>query len=214
MSQVIARIAVSDVNYWFDRPYSYLVPQNYIGRVRPGLRVAVPFGGVRPREGIVLSVVEEEPQRPLKSILDILDDAPILTPQQIRLALWMRERFFCTVSEAVRSILPAGLWYKISARYTAAPDIDETKAMMAAGKSKAEHLVLETVFKHGGECPLADIEAVFEGKNAGPALSSLVRKGVLCSGADKSRRIGDRSIQSNRTKQTCHSSMRRSACFV
>ena len=54
MSEVkTARIAVADVTYWVDRPYTYAVPENLTDRVRPGVRVAVPFGGSRPREGVV-----------------------------------------------------------------------------------------------------------------------------------------------------------------
>ena len=51
-----ARIAVADVTYWVDRPYTYAVPEPLVGKVRPGVRVAVPFGGSRPREGIVLAM--------------------------------------------------------------------------------------------------------------------------------------------------------------
>ena len=41
----------------------------------------------------------------------VLDDEPILNAEQIKLALFMRERFFCTVYDAVRAMLPAGLWF-------------------------------------------------------------------------------------------------------
>lgn len=192
-NDMIARVAVSGVSYWFDRPYSYAVPEKFIASLKPGMRVAVPFGGSRPREGIVLALGGSA-DRELKSILSLLDDAPILTPEQLKLALWMRERFFCTVSEAVRSILPAGLWYKVSAAYALAPGWDKDRACAAAGKSKAEQLVLEAVFGHDGRCPLADIEAVFGAKNAGPALASLVKKGVLLTESDQSRRAGDRVV--------------------
>ena len=192
-NDTIARVAVSGVSYWFDRPYSYAVPENFISQLRPGMRVAVPFGGSRPREGVVLAL-ESGDGSALKAVLTLLDETPILTQEQLRLALWMRERFFCTVSEAVRSILPAGLWYKVSALYTLAPDIDREAAYAAAGRSKAEKLVLDAVFAHGGRCPLADIETVFGTKNAGAALASLVKKGILLTESSQSRRTGDRTV--------------------
>lgn len=192
-NDTIARVAVSGVSYWFDRPYSYTVPDKFKDLLQPGIRVSVPFGGSRPREGIVLALGGSA-DRALKSILTLLDDSPILTPEQLKLALWMRERFFCTVSEAVRSILPSGLWYKVSAAYALAPGYDRDRAYAAAGKSKAEQTVLCAVFGHDGRCPLADIEAVFGEKNAGPALASLVKKGVLLAQSDHSRRTGDRMV--------------------
>ena len=189
-----ARIAVSGVSYWFDKPYSYAVPDKFIEKVRPGMRVIVPFGGKRPREGLVLAMGGDR-ERQLKPILDLLDEEPLLTEAQMKLALWMRERFFCTVMEAIKTILPAGLWYKVSPSYTLAPGWDRERAYASVGKSKQETLVLDAVFLHGGECPLADIEAAFGSKNPGAALLSLVNKGVLITEAVKQRRGSDRSIQ-------------------
>lgn len=112
MAAIIAKIAVSAATYWIDKPYSYLVPENLSDKVSPGMRVYVPFSrGNRKCEGIVLTVAESSGLEQLKPVLQVLDDEPVLTQEQIKLALFMRERFFCTVYEAVKSMLPAGLWF-------------------------------------------------------------------------------------------------------
>ncbi len=188
-----ARIAVAGVTYWVDRPYTYAVPEGLAGRVRPGVRAAVPFGGSRPREGIVLAMGGET-DRQLKPILDVLDEEPLLTETQLKLALWMRERFFCTVMDAVRAMLPAGLWYSVWPVYCLADGLDREAAYEAAGTDKAQRLVLDAVTGHGGRCELADIEAVFGERNPGPALAALVKKGVLTTEAGASRRAGDKTI--------------------
>ena len=187
------RVAVADVTYWVDRPYTYAVPAHLADRVRPGVRVAVPFGGSRPREGVVLAQGGDESRR-LKSVLDVLDEEPLLTDTQLRLAMWMHERFFCTVMDAVRAMLPAGLWYRVWPVYRLADGVDADAAYASAGASRAERLVLDAVIGHGGHCELADIEAVFSEKNPGPALSSLVKKGVLLAEAGSARRTGDKTI--------------------
>ena len=114
MPDAIARIAVSSVPYWVDRPYDYRVPDSLIAGCVPGVRVHVPFSsGNRRREGIVLALRDRsdcEPEK-LKEVTEVLDSQPVLTQQQIQLALFMRERFFCTVYDAVRSMLPVGLWF-------------------------------------------------------------------------------------------------------
>ena len=57
-----AKIALSAATFAIDRPYSYAVPKELEGKLRPGMRVLVPFGtGNRPSEGLVLSLAEEEP---------------------------------------------------------------------------------------------------------------------------------------------------------
>lgn len=109
MSQV-AKIAVEAAPYAVDKPFSYLVGDT---AARVGSRVLVPFGrGNRTSEGVVLSVAEEAPQGQLKTIRTVLDREPLLGEKEIRLALWMHQRYFCTVYEAVRTILPAAVWYQ------------------------------------------------------------------------------------------------------
>lgn len=108
----VAKIAVSAAPYWIDRPYDYLVPEELAEKALPGARVYVPFSRSNRRsEGIILALYTAEPERQLKSVLAVLDEEPILSPEMLKLALFMRERFFCTVFDAVKAILPAGVWF-------------------------------------------------------------------------------------------------------
>ena len=109
----IARIAVLAATFWVDRPYDYKIPEEFAEKLRPGMRVIVPFAlGNRRTEGIVLALAETSKFKNLKNIASVLDDTPVITEEQVKLALWMRERFFCTVYEAVKAMLPAGLWFR------------------------------------------------------------------------------------------------------
>lgn len=113
--RIIARVAVSAATYWVDKPYDYLVPPELSEKVSVGMRVTVPFGkGNLRSEGIVLALTSQSAYAQPKCIQAVLDDTPILTPLQIKLALWMRERFFCTVYDAVKAMLPVGLWFDAS----------------------------------------------------------------------------------------------------
>ena len=108
----IAKVAVSAATSWVDRPCDYLVPPELAEKCVPGTRVTVPFGrGNRSVEGMVLAVADGSSRGGLKCIGNVLDGEPVLSAQQLKLALWMRERFFCTVWDAVKAILPVGLWY-------------------------------------------------------------------------------------------------------
>lgn len=110
----VAKIAVSAATYWLDKPYDYLIPENMRGVVTVGARVTVPFSrGNRQSEGIVLGITDHsEYGDKLKPIMSVLDTEPVLTGAQLKLALWMHDRLFCTVYDAVKTILPAGLWFK------------------------------------------------------------------------------------------------------
>lgn len=109
----VAKIAVSAATYWLDKPYDYLIPEKLRDKVRPGVRVTVPFSrGNRRSEGIVLSLTDKSDYDKLKPVEAVLDSEPVLTSSQMKLALWMHDRFFCTVYDAVKTILPAGFWFK------------------------------------------------------------------------------------------------------
>lgn len=109
----IAKIAVAAANYSIDKPYDYLIPDSMADVVAPGMRVTVPFSrGNRRSEGIVLALSDNSEYESLKPIESCLDKETMLTPSQLKLALWMHDRLFCTVYDAVRTILPAGCWFK------------------------------------------------------------------------------------------------------
>ena len=109
----IAKIAVSGIPFRLDRPFDYAIPLDMKEKVQPGVRVEVPFTRANRRtEGIVLALAPIGAYEKLKPISEVLDETPILTQAQIKLALWMHERFFCTVYEAVKAMLPTGLWFK------------------------------------------------------------------------------------------------------
>ena len=113
---MIARIAVDGLLYAIDKPYSYLLPPA-LASARPGCRVSVPFGsGNRLREGMIL-VIEPGEDASLKTVTELLDPEPILSERMLRLAAFVRERYFCTAYEAIRAMLPAGLWLQSRAVY-------------------------------------------------------------------------------------------------
>ena len=91
---MIAQVAVSDSVYAIDRPYSYRIPDGLM--LRSGMRVLVPFGnGNRKKEAVVLAVSAGEEAK-LKAVEQALDEEPVLTAEQLRLAGFLRERYFFT----------------------------------------------------------------------------------------------------------------------
>ena len=137
----VAKIAVSAATYSMDRPFDYLVPEELAASVSVGTRVTVPFGrGNRSCEGVVLALSDTSGMPSLKCIRSVLDHENVLDEGQIKLALFMRERFFCTVFDAVRAMLPAGLWFDEQGRQKASDKTIEI-ASLALSSDEAEALV-------------------------------------------------------------------------
>ena len=191
----IAKIAVAAATYAIDRPFDYLVPESLCDTLKPGMRVAVSFGkGNRVSDGIVLSCAEQEPapEMKLKPILSQLDPEPMLDPEFIQLALWMRDRYFCTVYDAARVMLPAGLWFSLKDCWKITSGTDREKAYDAAGRSAhARHLV-ELLFANDGWAEYGQIKLAFGTSDPTPALRALQEKGIIEKETSYSRGIGDK----------------------
>ncbi len=190
----VARIALQAATYAIDKPYDYQVPPELLDTLRPGMRVVVPFGaGNRRTEGIVLALEGGYPDDPRrKSILTVLDEEPVLDGEALRLALWMRERWFCTVYDAARAMLPAGLYFSLQNRWKLAPGVDREAAYAAAGRSEHARHIVELLFVSGREADVAQIKEAFGTKDPNPALKLLRDKGILTLETSASRGVGDK----------------------
>ena len=186
---MIARIAVSAANYAIDKPYSYLIPQGMT--LRPGQRVQLPFGrGNRRCEGIVLTVEEAE-EEGLKAVECCLDPEPILTEHQLRLAAFLRERYFCTYYDAVRGMLPAGLWFSAKESFSLTENRqwkEKPPTRENAGK------ILSFLEEMGGQAQGDALRSLIPEEDAlSEAVSYLVRKKWLTAKSDFIRRTKDKS---------------------
>lgn len=107
------QVAVSNTAYHFDKLYTYLVMPEQETLVRNGSMVLVPFGQAsKARMGVVLGCDEVPVNAKLKAVYDVAPDSAALTPDLMRLVLFLRERTFCTYYEAVKAIIPYGALYK------------------------------------------------------------------------------------------------------
>lgn len=187
----MVKVAVSAAPYSIDKPYSYLVPESLAAAAVPGVRVMVPFGrGNKESEGLILTRVQEPKLPGSKAIRQILDSEPVLDKAGIDLALWMRGRYFCTVFEAVKTILPAGLWYGLREIWSLAME-PETARSAAVGIPGAWQ-VLDLLEKQGGK---ADIRVLRDalGDGAEKPLKAMKKAEILTCETDAKRKIADKS---------------------
>lgn len=187
----MVKVAVSAAPYSIDKPYSYLVPESLAAAAVPGVRVMVPFGrGNKESEGLILARVQEPKLPGSKAIRQILDSEPVLDKAGIDLALWMRGRYFCTVFEAVKTILPAGLWYGLREIWSLAME-PETARSAAVGIPGAWQ-VLDLLEKQGGK---ADIRVLRDalGDGVEKPLKAMKKAEILTCETDAKRKIADKS---------------------
>jgi primosomal protein N' (replication factor Y) (superfamily II helicase) len=102
-AQVILPLSLHDA-------YSYRVPEKWQSAVKPGQRVVVQFGAKKFYAALVLSLSENPPQHvELKEIVQLLDEEPVVLPQNLELWKWMAGYYCCTLGDVFRAALPTGL---------------------------------------------------------------------------------------------------------
>ena len=116
-----AQAAIENTAYSYDKLFTYEIPYKLLNSVKPGMRVKVPFGaGDRPRVALVFSVSDDIPDisgSKAKAILSALDGSPIISEELLDLAVWMKERYFCTLFEAAKLMIPSGINFKLRNSY-------------------------------------------------------------------------------------------------
>ena len=114
---LFAQIAVENTVYHFDKLFTYRVPHGLQGQVVPGVRVSVPFGaGNRRRVGMVFSLTNQGGER-VKDVESVLDREAALSPEMLELARWMKDRYYCTLFEAVKLMIPTGIHLRLREGY-------------------------------------------------------------------------------------------------
>lgn len=193
MGCLVAKVAIAKAIYAIDKPYDYLVPKELEETLRPGMRVLVPFGaGNRGSDGMVLALRESDSGAGLKAITAALDQEPVLDGDGLRLALWMRERYFCTVYDSVKAMLPAGLYYALKDCVSLSPDLDDAALEAACQGSAAAKQLLELLRAWGGQGEMEQIRCAFGPKDPNPAIHLLAQAGAVQIVTSAQRGVGDK----------------------
>ena len=186
---MIAKIAVSAAIYAIDKPYSYRLPPEM--EVQVGARVIVPFGqGNRLCEGVVLALDTGDAPK-LKSVDSVVDESPLLDDQAIHMAAFLRERYFCTFYDAIKAILPAGVWYQETVSYS----ICREDWQGEIHRQPVALAVMQTMEALGGRAEESLLRKQFQEEPLQIALNYLLRKKLLSCTTSRRQRVRDKTEQ-------------------
>lgn len=106
---MIAKVLVEINNINVDKTFDYIVPFEYIEKIKIGMRVKVPFAS-RELEGFVLDLVNStDDNYELKEIISIVDTEPILNNELLHLGQFMSKKYFSTLISCYQTMLPKAL---------------------------------------------------------------------------------------------------------
>lgn len=174
-SAVVAEVALLRL---VDRVYSYRVPAELVERLRPGMRLRVPFGrNDKPADAWCLSVSETDDwQSTLKPVLDCIDDQPMLSDTMVELGRWLATYYAAPLGRTLDLMIPAAVkrgagikHIRVARLVDSAFDTESLK-----GKQKALALAIRD-----GKQPIAVDEACAKADCTPAVAKTLEKKGVI-----------------------------------
>jgi primosomal protein N' (replication factor Y) len=153
--------------------YTYAIPNHLLQNAKPGCRVEVIFGKNKKYAGIIKTITEKEPEYKTKQIINVLDDEPMLYPQQLKLWQWMSEYYMCSEGEVMAAALPAN--FKLSSETILIyndeigddfSNLDDEEFLVA------EALLLKKQLK------LTEVQQVLDATHVYPVIKKLIDKNV------------------------------------
>lgn len=186
---MVADVGVEGTLYGFDALYSYEIPSALEGAVTEGMRVVVPFGrGNKKRVGLVFALRQATQGERLKPICAAADSERVISPELLRLCVWLRENTFCTYFDAFRAILPPGLGYSLKTRYRLERDFN-------GELTEDENRVISALRAAPDRAAFDAETAAAQQRFGARVIAALVEKGALSEDSELKRRVGDETVQ-------------------
>ncbi len=158
-----------------DQLFTYGVPKELEGIVRTGKRVKVSFG--RNKHMIDALVVSVDcscnlPEGKIKPIIDVLDDLPVVSDEMIKLIFWIRERYICKYSDAIRLMIPSMIKYEHNITIKAV-ESEFSEVTLSEKESDLLNIIKENPIE------LEKLKKLYTNSDIHTLLDSLKEKGII-----------------------------------
>ncbi len=158
------------VNSPMRRTFSYAIPSNM--SVSVGQGVWVPFGP-RTLQGIVFELNDYPLAEDIREIAGVIDPLPPLSPNQVKLARWIAERYLSSPFDAARLMLPPGFERRLITFFELTPkEIDPSLLPLAQRE-------LIGLLQKKGRMDMREIEKAIGRKEAEYNMGQLLRRGLV-----------------------------------
>lgn len=155
--------------------FTYSVNKDEAGFLKPGMRVAVPFGKSKIYTAIVLRVHDVAPVGyQTKSIDHILEHSPVINTVQLLHWKWMASYYMCSLGEVVKAALPSAFLLESETIVK----LSQNKEIEESSLSDEEFLVYEAL-QHQSSLHINGVRAILNKKNVVAVLQGLINKGIV-----------------------------------
>ena len=89
-----------------EKEFDYKIPQRLIPKMKPGMRIWVPFGNRR-LPGYITRIKEHTAFPKVKEIINLIDQESLISEGLIELAEWISEYYCCNLGKVFKAMLPS-----------------------------------------------------------------------------------------------------------
>jgi len=159
-----------------DQSFTYRLPETLRHRVQPGCRVLVPFG-TRKLTGMVVKLHDQPPDGPLKEVLRLVDEEPVLDAELLALGDWISQYYCAPLGEVLRSMTPLSGEVRKSKLYSLTDSGRDAARQLVMGSSEEDAAV--QVLQLLDARPLSASYLEKKLPNAARIVRSLEKKGFI-----------------------------------
>src|ERR1700712_5672600 len=157
------------------RNYTYRVPYEMNGSVAVGKRVVVQFGKSKLYTAIIASIGTLAPEKyQAKYVIELLDDQPLVTLEQLHFWQWLAEYYMCNVGEVMNAALPSALKLASETKIELNKEFEFDKSSL----HDKEYLIVEAL-EIQPELTVGDIVKLLGQKTVMPILKSMFDKDII-----------------------------------
>ncbi len=155
--------------------YTYRVPFSLNTEAATGKRVVVQFGKSKIYTGVIRLLSEKAPEKyEAKYLMDILDEEPLIIPQQLAFWEWIAGYYLCNLGEVMNAALPTALKLASETRIMLNPDFGFDKADL----NDKEFLIIDAL-EIQPELTVSEVSKLLGQKTVMPVLKLLFNKNII-----------------------------------
>lgn len=155
--------------------FTYSIKASEFTFLKPGMRVAVPFGKSKIYTGIVFKIHNEAPTvYEAKDIQQILDESPIVNHHQLQLWQWISSYYMCTLGDVMRAALPSAFILESETVVTKSSEENIDESIL-----KDDEFLVYEALHYQSSLKIHDISNILDKNNVLPVIKRLIEKKAI-----------------------------------
>lgn len=155
------------------RPYTYRLDPEIAAQAEPGMRVVAELGNGKLYTGLIINIHNQDPGKH-KTVSELLDDKPIVLPNQMKFWQWMSSYYMCGLGDVMNAALPSGL--KLSSETFFC--LNDATGEFPPGLHEKSYRILETLYNKS-KVSLQDVESLLSIKHVRKYVNALLAQGLI-----------------------------------